>query len=38
MYQIRVADDDGEWTVARRYRNFEALHAKLLAGQARWAS
>eukprot|EP00210_Caulerpa_lentillifera_P002905 g2773.t1 len=29
VFKIRVADQSGEWTVARRYRNFEALH-KLL--------
>eukprot|EP00803_Ostreobium_quekettii_P004985 evm.model.scf_463.2 EVM.evm.TU.scf_463.2 scf_463:20967-31329(+) len=29
VFKIRVADDEGEWTVARRYRNFEALHKKL---------
>lgn len=29
VFKIRVADESGEWTVTRRYRNFEALH-KLL--------
>lgn len=29
--QIRVADDGGEWTVSRRYRNFEVLHRQLRA-------
>ncbi|GMH39284.1 hypothetical protein BSKO_07182 [Bryopsis sp. KO-2023] len=29
VFKIRVADDTGEWTVARRYRNFEALHKSL---------
>ncbi|CAD7702484.1 unnamed protein product [Ostreobium quekettii] len=29
VFKIRVADDEGEWTVARRYRNFESLHKKL---------
>lgn len=29
--QIRVADDAGEWTVSRRYRNFEVLHRQLRA-------
>lgn len=27
--QIRVADDGGEWTVSRRYRNFESLQRQL---------
>jgi hypothetical protein len=27
--QIRVADDAEEWTVSRRYRNFESLHRQL---------
>ena len=27
--QIRVADDAGEWSVSRRYRNFEVLHRQL---------
>lgn len=26
VFKIRVADKTGEWTVTRRYRNFEALH------------
>ena len=26
MFIIRVADDSGEWTVTRRFRNFETLH------------
>lgn len=26
VFKIRVADQTGEWTVTRRYRNFEALH------------
>ena len=26
MFIIRVADDSGEWSVARRFRNFETLH------------
>lgn len=29
VYQIRVADDVGEWAVARRYRSFEVLHRQL---------
>ncbi len=29
--QIRVADNAGEWTVSRRYRNFEVLHRQLRA-------
>ncbi|KAL6776573.1 CPLD29 [Auxenochlorella protothecoides x Auxenochlorella symbiontica] len=29
VYQVRVGDDVGEWTVARRYRNFEVLHRQL---------
>jgi sorting nexin-13 len=27
--QIHVADDAEEWTVSRRYRNFESLHRQL---------
>jgi len=27
--QVRVADADAEWTVSRRFRNFEALHRAL---------
>ena len=30
-YVIRVMDGGGEWTVTRRYRNFETLHATLCA-------
>ena len=29
LYKIRVADSAGEWTVSRRFRNFEALHRTL---------
>lgn len=29
IYKIRVADGTGEWTVSRRFRNFEALHRTL---------
>eukprot|EP00798_Chlamydomonas_sp_ICE-L_P027695 gene27695-7337_t len=29
VYKIRVSDGDKEWTVTRRYRNFEALHLRL---------
>ena len=29
IYKIRVADGTGEWTVSRRFRNFEALHRAL---------
>lgn len=29
VYKIRVADDVSEWTVTRRFRNFEALHRRL---------
>ena len=29
LAQIRVADDAAEWTVSRRYRNFESLHRQL---------
>ena len=29
---IRVMDGGGEWTVTRRYRSFETLHAILYAG------
>ena len=28
-YKVRVADAAAEWTVSRRFRNFEALHARL---------
>lgn len=28
-YKVRVADDAAEWTVSRRFRNFEALHSRL---------
>ncbi|KAI3433581.1 hypothetical protein D9Q98_003392 [Chlorella vulgaris] len=28
-FKIRVADDAEEWTVSRRYRNFESLHRQL---------
>ncbi|KAK9836709.1 hypothetical protein WJX74_006496 [Apatococcus lobatus] len=28
-YKVRVADDVAEWTVSRRFRNFEALHSRL---------
>lgn len=28
-FKIRVADDSGEWTVSRRYRQFESLHRQL---------
>ena len=27
--QVRVADAGGEWTVSRRFRNFEMLHRAL---------
>ena len=27
--QVRVADAAGEWTVSRRFRNFETLHRAL---------
>ena len=30
-YVIRVMDGDGEWSVTRRYRNFETLHMRLQA-------
>jgi len=29
IYKIRVADDSGEWTVSRRFRNFETLQRTL---------
>ncbi|GAB4817940.1 hypothetical protein N2152v2_004986 [Parachlorella kessleri] len=29
VYRVRVADDVDEWTVSRRYRNFETLHKQL---------
>ena len=29
MYKIRAADANGEWTVSRRYSNFEQLHRQL---------
>ena len=29
IYKIRVADASGEWTVSRRFRNFETLHRAL---------
>ncbi len=29
IYKIRVGDDTGEWTVSRRFRNFETLHRAL---------
>ncbi len=29
IYKIRVADGSGEWTVSRRFRNFETLHRAL---------
>lgn len=29
IYNIRVADGAGEWTVSRRFRNFETLHRAL---------
>lgn len=29
VYKIRVADHSGEWTVSRRFRNFETLHRQL---------
>ena len=29
MRQVRVADAEAEWTVSRRFRNFEALHRAL---------
>jgi len=29
VFKIRVSDQSGEWTVTRRYRNFEALHRLL---------
>lgn len=32
MFIIRVADDRGEWTLARRFRHFESLHRSM-----RWA-
>ena len=35
MFIIRVADDSGEWSVARRFRNFETLH-RAMRGCARW--
>ncbi|EFN59116.1 hypothetical protein CHLNCDRAFT_137916 [Chlorella variabilis] len=28
-FKIRVADNSDEWTVSRRYRNFESLHRQL---------
>jgi len=30
VYKIRVGDDASEWSISRRYRNFEALHRQLL--------
>jgi len=30
VYKIRVGDDASEWTISRRYRNFETLHRQLL--------
>ncbi len=37
VYKIRVADASTgeEWTVARRFRSFEAMAAKLAAAQPR---
>ena len=35
MFIIRVADDSGEWSVARRFRNFETLH-RAMRGCAIW--
>lgn len=29
MFITRVADDRGEWTLARRFRHFESLHRSL---------
>lgn len=29
MFIIRVADDRGEWTLARRFRHFESLHRSM---------
>lgn len=29
VYKIRAADANGEWTVSRRYSNFEQLHRQL---------
>ena len=29
IYKIRVADSTGEWTVSRRFRNFESLQRRL---------
>ena len=29
VYKIRAADAQGEWTVSRRYSNFEQLHRQL---------
>ena len=29
IYKIRVADASSEWTVSRRFRNFETLHRAL---------
>lgn len=29
MFVIRVADDTGEWTIARRFRHFESVHRSL---------
>lgn len=29
IYKIRVADSTGEWTVSRRFRNFESLQRTL---------
>ncbi len=29
VYKIRAADARGEWTVSRRYSNFEQLHRQL---------
>ncbi len=35
MFIIRVADDSGEWSVARRFRNFETLHRAMRGCAAR---
>ena len=38
-FKIRVADGAGEWTVSRRYRNFESLHRQLRQySQYRWVT
>ena len=29
VYKIRAADANSEWTVSRRYSNFEQLHRQL---------